>query len=110
MAELLAQKAIWGEELTISATTFNGTFLPMSGRFVETPSIVIVQNDTNGAVILSQDGETNAITFVSGTHLVLDMQTNKGAADVFRFRKNELWYASGGVGTGSFKISYIYPV
>lgn len=109
MANLLSQKPFWGEELSINATTFTGSFLPLSGVFVETPSIVIIQNDTSVAVQFSQDGITNAMTLIAGTKLVLDMQTNRGRADAMQFRKGEQWYAAGGVGTGLFKVSYIYP-
>jgi hypothetical protein len=104
----ISQHATWGTELTIAGSTFTGSFQPLSGTFTHFPSLVIIQNDTNQTVALSADGVNTAISFVSGTKLVLDMQSDRGEADFFSFATGEQWYVSAAAGTGTFHIAYIY--
>jgi len=108
MANYLSQQAKWGTQISRNAATFTGSLQAFSTTFTDSPWIVIIQNDTDQTVSLSQDGTNTAISLVAGTKLVLDLRANEGTATIFSFKKGEQWYASGTAGTGLIKISYLY--
>lgn len=104
-------KADFGQELTINAATFTGAAQSM-GSFIQPPSMVIIQNDTDQTVAIRRfaDPSQNGISFVNGTRLVLDMNTNRAMAEFFSFFATHPILVSGTAGTGLFKIAYVYGV
>lgn len=104
-------KADFGQELTINAATFTGAAQSM-GSFIQPPSMVIIQNDTNQTVAIRRfvDPSQNGITFVTGTRLVLDLTTNRAMAEFFSFGANNPILVSGTAGVGLFKIAYVFGV
>lgn len=111
MTSPLNSKADWGQELTIDAATFTGMAQSM-GSFSDAPSMVIIQNDTNQTVAIRRffDPSQNGISFVAGTRLVLDMESNRALANFFSFMANQPILVSGAAGVGLFKIAYIFGV
>lgn len=101
-------RANWGIEQTYDASIGDSTFKKMSASFTESPDIVIIQNDSNVTVTLSQYGISNNISFVAGARLVLDMTDKNSAQTFFTFSKGEQWSVSSSAGTGLFKIAYLY--
>ena len=103
--------ADWGQELTIDAATFTGSAQSM-GQFSFPPSMIIIQNDCNQTVAIRRfsDPSQNGISFVAGTRLVLDMESNRALADFFSFGARNPILVSGTAGVGLFKIAYIYGV
>lgn len=102
-------QADWGTELSIDSATFTGSPQSM-GTFVQPPSMVIIQNDSNVTVSLLQfaDSSQTGISLVTGTKLVLDLVTNKANAEFFSFPANTPVQVSGAAGVGNFKIAYIH--
>lgn len=102
-------QADWGEELSIDSATFTGSNQSL-GSFSQPPSMIIIQNDASVTVNLQrfEDPSETGISFVAGTRLVLDMESNRALADFFSFPANTPLYVSGAAGTGDFKIAYIY--
>lgn len=105
----LSQRASFAEEIQFDATTFTGAYQALD-PLPQSPVILIIQNDTDVTVTLSQDGVLDALTLVSGTKLVLDMRANHGNAANWAFSNGTTFSVKGAVGTGLFKISTIYAV
>lgn len=102
------QRATFGIEQSYDTADGDSTFQLMSSEFIENPDMVIIQNDSNVDVILSQYGIDKNVTFVSGTKLVLDMTDKNPINTFFTFSKGENWFASSDAGTGIFRIAYLY--
>lgn len=104
------QRAKFGTEITIDATTFTGSFQAMNNSFADSPLILIIQNDTNQTVSFSDDGGlTSGLSLIAGTKLAIDMSANKGPlAATFGFSKGMTPYVSATIGAGLFKVAYLY--
>jgi len=102
-------QAEFGAELTIDAATFTGSNQSI-GSFLQAPSLIIIQNDTNVTVSIRRfsNPSQTGISFVAGTKLVLDMVTNRAMAEFFSFPANHPILITAAAGTGNFKIAYIY--
>lgn len=95
-------RAIPATEL-ITAMTGANTLI---GTLVESPVIIIFDNQSTSTVVLS----INAVswkTFPAGEALVLDMRANHGIAANFTFQKGDQFFGNG-TATGSFSIAYVY--
>lgn len=98
----------YAPELSIAASTFTGATVAL-GTLIHVPVLMVMQNDTTVSVFLSDDGtSTNGKTFIVGERIVLDIRTNKGNANAAAFPIGTIFSVTGSVGTGTFKISYIY--
>jgi len=106
----LSQKAKFGTELTIDTSTLSGSYVAFTGVFLDSPVKVIIQNDSNVTVSLSDDGVNAGISFSAGVRLVLDMNSSKTPSEWWSFYKGEQLYASSAAGVGLFKISYLYAI
>ena len=95
-------RAIAAPEL-ITAMTGSNTLI---GTLVESPVIIIFDNQSTSATVLSI-GSVSWKTFVAGEALVLDMRANHGIAANFTFPKGTQFFGNGAA-TGSFSISYLY--
>lgn len=104
-------KADFGQELTIDSSTFTGSNQSI-GSFIQPPSMIIIQNDASVTVSIKRfsDPSQTGISFVTGTRLVLDMNSNRAMAEFFSFFANHSILVSGTAGTGLFKIAYVYGV
>jgi len=98
-----SQRCIAAPELT---TTMNGSF-KFIGTLVESPAIIIFDNQGTDAIAISLDGGTTTWrTFPAGEALVLDLRANHGIAPNFTFDKGTAFHGNGAAGT--FSISYVY--
>lgn len=99
------------DELTIDVATLTGAY-DLIGAFEFQPILVIFDNQSGDRDIgISGNGTSTWRTFPAGEALVLDLRTNRGVAESMTFVKGKKLYAIGDVdGTGSFSISYIYPL
>lgn len=102
-------QADWGQELSIDSSTFTGAAQSM-GIFLEAPSILFIQNDSNVTVSLLRfsDSSQTGISFVAGTKIAVDLISNKANAEFFSFPANTPVQVSGAAGVGNFKIAYIH--
>ncbi len=76
------------------------------GPLIANPTIIIFDNQSDGAVVLSWNG-IQFKTFPAGEALVLDMRAAHGNAPNYTFSVGDSFSAIGS-GTGSFSISYLY--
>ena len=101
--------ARFAEELTYDTSGGTGAYQAFSDVLQENPAMILFDNQSDVAVIISDDGTTNGKTFVAGEAIVLDLRTNKElTADDMSWRKLTQFFANSAVGTGFFRISYVY--
>lgn len=103
------QKVSFGTELSLAGTSLTG--LPVKiGALVETPSIIVFSNDTNQTVFVADNsGSTKGMTLIAGKAVIIDCVTNRdGNAETFQWPAGTSFYATGPVGTGTFRISVVY--
>lgn len=89
----------------ISATTFNGTFLPVGTPLVNPCRLIRFLNNTNVAVSISWDGINTHDFLPAGSFLLLDIASNKENAVSFDIQAGTQFYVAGLTGTGNFFIS-----
>jgi hypothetical protein len=98
-----SQRCVAAPELT---AVMSGSFV-LIGTLVESPVIIIFDNQGTNAVAISTDGGTTTWrTFPAGEALVLDLRGNHGVAPNFTFDKGTSFHGNGAAGT--FSISYVY--
>lgn len=103
-----SQRAAFDEELTIAASTFDGTS-KLIGTLTNNPVILLIKNDTDQSVFFADNnGSTNGTTMIAGERMVIDSRANHGVADNFCFPIGTNFYATGSAGTGNFRIGVIY--
>jgi hypothetical protein len=88
---------------------FTGAFQTLGAMISKQPVILIFDNQSTVSVEVSVDGINTWKTFSSGSALILDLRANIGRADNFVVRLNTQFYVKGTAGTGSFRLSIIYP-
>lgn len=98
----------FGTELSLAGTSLTGAAV-LVGTLVETPSIITFINDTDQTVFIADNtGSTKGWTLVTGKSVIVDCVTNKGVQAAFLgFRKGTKFYATGPVGTGTFRIGVL---
>jgi hypothetical protein len=103
------EKAKFGTELTYNTAAGSGAYQTLSGVLNQNPSIIIFDNQSNVAVIISDDGVTPGKTFSAGEALVLDMRSNAPfpACD-FTWPIGTQFWANSAAGVGIFRISIVY--
>ncbi len=85
-----------------------GSFVTI-GTLIESPVIVIFDNQGTDDVAISLDGGTTTWkTFPGGEALVLDLRANHGIASNFTFSRGTVF--SGNGASGNFSISYLYAL
>lgn len=104
-------KAKFGAQLNYDTSAGDGNYQDFDAGFVDTPSLVIFDNQSNVNVTISDDGINDAKTFVASEALVLDLRANKGfPSEDLTFEKGKIFKAKSAAGSGNFTISYIYAV
>ncbi len=102
-------RARFAEELTYDTSGGTPAYQAFSDVLQENPAMIIFDNQSDVAVTISDDGTTNGKTFVAGEALVLDLRTNRElTADDMSWRKGTQFFARSVVGSGFFRISYVY--
>lgn len=90
------------------AQTMTGSNVAL-GTLVESPVIIIFDNQGTVPVAISDDGfVTTWRTFPGGEALVLDLRANHGIASNFTWSKGTSFTGNGASGT--FSISYVYAL
>ena len=108
MTGIINDRAAFVTEATRAGNTFNGAYQTLT-TLTENPVIMIIQNDTNSTVILSDTGTTAGLTLIAGARIVLDMRGNHGMANLFTRRIGTIFYVNGTAGsTGTYRMSIIY--
>lgn len=109
MANLpLNQNLAFDTEMSVSATTFDGT-AKLLGTLSNEPVILLVKNQTNvSAFFADNSGSTKGTTMVAGEEFVLDCRGNKGNAVNMGFPLGTSFFVTGAAGTGAFKVSILY--
>ncbi len=98
-----SQNCVGAPELTAAMT---GSFVSI-GTLIESPVIMIFDNQGTVPIEISMDGGTTTWkTFPGGEALVLDLRANHGIASNFTFGKGTNF--SGNGASGTFSISYLY--
>ena len=104
----VAQNLFFDTELTIAASTFDGTAKRI-GALSNNPVMILFKNQTSVSVFLADNsGSTKGTTMAIGEEIIIDCRANKGSAANMAFPIGSTFYATGVAGTGSFKISVIY--
>lgn len=104
------QKAAFGTELRLAATSFTGSAVKI-GSLVETPSIITFNNDTSVEVFVADNtGSTKGFTLIAGKSVIVDTVSDKDQnAETLQWPAGTSFYATGAVGTGTFRIGVVYP-
>lgn len=99
-------RARFEDELTIDASTFDGTWQTV-GALADNPVIIWFINDTDVTVKLSDDaGERTGVTLVAGRPMVLDLRDKSGSEDNYTWRKGTVFSVQASAGTGLYRIGY----
>lgn len=104
------KKAKFATELSRAASTFTGSYQTLGSALTVAPAIIIIQNDCDADVALSDDGTNDGLTVPQGVRLVLDMRANHAKDWEFTFRVGTQFYVNGTAGTGTFRMSLIYGI
>ncbi len=108
MPDNTSQRAGWPQEISLAATSFNGTLQNIGTGLTENPVHLILDNQTDVAVPLY----VNSVlwkTFSAGQALILDMRGNHGIAANFTADIGTQFGTNASLGTsGSFRISLTY--
>ena len=104
---LFSQIAGWADELSYDTSSFPLTY-NLVGTLLFNPTMIIFDNQGTLPVNLSVNSTSTCKTFTAGEVFVLDMSANNAAAKDYFFNVGQAFYVGGSVGTGSFKISYLY--
>jgi hypothetical protein len=103
MAINYSQNGVFAPELS---ATMTGSFV-LIGTLVESPVILILDNEATVPVAISVDGgATTWRTFPAGEAIVLDLRANHGTAANFTIGAQTSFFGNGASGT--FSISYMY--
>lgn len=89
----------------IDASTFNGSFLPVSDAVDEPIRIARFINDTDQDVTVSWDGVQNHDFVPAKTALTLDVTSNKTDEGGYFIAVGTQFFVSASVGTGFFNIA-----
>lgn len=101
----LDQKLAFDTELTISATTFDGT-AKLVGSLTNNPVKIMFKNQTTVSVFLADNsGSTKGTTMAVGEEIIVDCIVQNYR---HTWPKGTAFYVTGAAGTGNFKISIIY--
>jgi hypothetical protein len=104
----LSQNLAFDIELTLSATTFDGT-AKLLGVLRNEPVILLVKNQTSVPVFFADNSGSEAgTTMIAGEEFVLDCRGNKGNAVNMGFPLGTSFFVTAAVGTGLFKVSILY--
>lgn len=108
MRPATSENLSFGTELSLAGTSLTGSAV-LVGSLSEVPSIITFANDTNQTVFVADNtGSTKGWTMIAGKSIIVDCVTNKGErASVLAFRKGTQFYATGPVGTGTFRIGVL---
>ena len=94
---------------SIDASTFTGSYQVLGDELEVNPAIIIIQNDCDVDVTLSDDGTNDGITFPVGTSMVLDLRSNRTpSGSDLTFRLGTQFFVNAATGTGNFYMSIIY--
>lgn len=98
----------FGTELSLAGASLTGSAV-LVGTLLEVPSLLIFSNDTDQTVFVADNqGSTKGITLIAGKAIILDCVTNKGSNSSFlAFHKGVKFYATGPVGSGTFRIGVL---
>jgi hypothetical protein len=108
MGEVFNDRARFLVEATRAGNTFNGAYQTLS-TLTQHPVILIIQNDTNSTVTLSDDGATAGLTLIAGARLVLDLRGSTTRSNDFSWHIGTTFYVNGTAGsTGTYRMSILY--
>ena len=95
-------RAKFGHQRTL-AGPFSGAYQAVGSPMDSIPNIMILDNQSTVALIVSFDGANAWKTFAAGQALVLDF-----ASDQMLVEQGTQVYVNGTGGTGSFYVSLVY--
>lgn len=91
------------------AGAFTGAWQLLGTALVFSPVILILDNQSSVYVEVSINAVNTWKTFSPGEAIVLDLRANKGQAYNFSVPEGTQFYIRGTGGSGSFRMSIIYP-
>lgn len=105
---ILSIQLAFGTELSLAGSSLTGSAV-LVGTLLEIPSVITFVNDTDQTVFVADNtGSTKGWTLITGKSIIVDCVTNKGdKASFLGFRKGTKFYATGPVGTGTFRIGVL---
>jgi glycine cleavage system aminomethyltransferase T len=101
--------AMYPEALrSIASTAVSATYAAVGTPLIHPIRIIRFTNASTHDITISWDGTTDHEYVVSGTSLLIDISTNREAAQVFDISQNTQFYVKGTTGTGNIYISAYY--
>lgn len=103
------QKAKFEAQRSIDASTLTGSYIVFGSPLQENPALMIIQNEADVDITISDDGVNDGLTVPVGTSVVLDLRTNRSpSGSDLSFRVGTQFYINGSAGTGNVYLSVIY--
>lgn len=98
--------AMYPETLrSIASSAVSATYAAVGSPLLHPIRVIRFTNASTEDVTISWDGVTNHEYLVSGTSLLIEVSTNREAAQVFDISQNTQFYVKGTTGTGTVYIS-----